>query len=167
MADVGSKIRANDPQHNNNREAGGLERRDTGRFSVKEGRSCAPPASVHTCPGKYRMLIVSAIGSLANGGKLSNKLRNPTATTNKEGNGEAKREKEGMRNGEKQDRPAIDPLSQQILQRTNTGLTIPKLRVQNAEATGQSPTSPQDGRPDASDTNTREMNGGGNKADKK
>ncbi|KAF9736924.1 hypothetical protein PMIN03_012534 [Paraphaeosphaeria minitans] len=73
-------------------------------------------------------------------------------------------------NAEGRGRPSLDPLSQHILQRTNTALTAQKLRAQYAETAAQSPTSPQDGRTDtnmASDTPARESTGGGTKADKK
>ncbi|KAF1968197.1 hypothetical protein BU23DRAFT_602364 [Bimuria novae-zelandiae CBS 107.79] len=141
MTDVLPKIRVNDPHA---RDAGSLERQDTGKFSVKGD------------------------GSLANGGKVTTKLRNPATSPSWQSNGESKPAKDA--NNEKQERPAIDPLSQQILQRTNTTLSVQKLRLQNGDSTGQSPTSPQDAGTDtklANDTSTREVNGGGVKADKK
>ncbi|KAJ4290329.1 hypothetical protein N0V90_010545 [Kalmusia sp. IMI 367209] len=144
MADVLPKIRASDPH---TKDASPLERQDTGKFSVKGD------------------------GSLANGSKLASKLRSPTTATSAPSNGEPKAASNANTEARTQqpERQAIDPLSQQILQRTNTSLTIQKLRTQNAETTGQSHTSAREERTDtklASDT-ARETNIGGAKADKK
>ncbi|KAL5372208.1 hypothetical protein DPSP01_013674 [Paraphaeosphaeria sporulosa] len=141
MADVLPKIRASDPP---TEDASPLERQDTGKFSVKGD------------------------GSLVNGTKLAAKLRNPATTASAQSNIESKPGKDA--NTEGRGRPSLDPLSQHILQRTNTALTVQKLRAQHAETGAQSPTSPQDGRTDTkitSDTPVRDSTSGGTKADKK
>ncbi|CAO2655191.1 Nn.00g102550.m01.CDS01 [Neocucurbitaria sp. VM-36] len=110
------------------------------------------------------MLIPKPIGPLTNK-KLGAKLRSPTspsAQSNETHNG-------SNGDGRRPSEVAIDPLSQQILQRTNTSPAVPKLRSQNTEPVyTQSPTSPSEANADKkqSGETPREI-GGAFKADKK
>lgn len=99
-----------------------IERQDTGKFSVGKGDS-----------------------SIVNGGKLTSKLRSPTTPTHGSAIETGTQQNGGGNatgtNGHS-DAAGIDPLSQQILQRTNTSSAIQKLRTQTTDSTLiQSPTS--------------------------
>ncbi|KAH8702754.1 WD40-repeat-containing domain protein [Phaeosphaeriaceae sp. PMI808] len=75
----------------------------------------------------------------------------------------------GSTDGRRLSEAAIDPLSQQILQRTNTSPAIHKLRSQNTDPTpSQTPTSPNEANADKkqSGESPRDL-GGASKADKK
>ncbi|KAF2011526.1 WD40 repeat-like protein [Aaosphaeria arxii CBS 175.79] len=128
-----------------------LERLDTGKSAKSEGLQ----------------------QSTSNSGKLAAKLRSPISTTSSSysatnlsnNNASPEQQQQLQPNGgaggssnygddELQTQNTMDPLSQQILQRTNTSLTAQKLRIQAdnaaaaaaAAASGQSPTaSPNDG----------------------
>ncbi|KAF2111552.1 WD40-repeat-containing domain protein [Lophiotrema nucula] len=118
-----------------------LERQDTGKFSTK------------------------GEGPLSNG-KLAAKLRSPTSPN-------APSNEQPAQNGAteaQRQAAAIDPLSQQILQRTNTSSAIQKLRTQPDTVVSQSPTSPNDTHTEVKQSSeaTRETSGtSGNKQDKK
>lgn len=104
MADVLPKNRASDPHA---RDSSPLERQDTGKFSVKgDGASHATPDATPDTA----MLILPAKGSLAPGGKLAAKLRNPATPASAHSNGESKAGKDAGTEGRAQQ--SLDPLSQ-------------------------------------------------------
>ncbi|PSN66325.1 WD40 repeat-like protein [Corynespora cassiicola Philippines] len=146
MADVLPKIKVTDPHA---RDASPLsplsplERQDTGKLSNKgDGPST--------------------------NGKLAAKLRSPTSPTP---SSEPAAQNRGSAEGRQQSETPIDPLSQQILQRTNTLTAIQKLRSQTTDnASLNSPTSPNDAKADSKQVTetAREISGASNpRQDKK
>ncbi|RMZ71237.1 WD repeat-containing 44 [Pyrenophora seminiperda CCB06] len=89
-------------------------------------------ANIPNKGGDAQMLTPRSMGALSNK-KLAAKLRSPTSPltqlSNDAQNGTIDDERQAS------DTPPIDPLSQQILQRTNTSPAIQKLRSQNTEST--------------------------------
>ncbi|KAF2734133.1 WD40 repeat-like protein [Polyplosphaeria fusca] len=144
MAEVLPKIRVIDPH---SKDTNPLERQDTGRLSTKgEG-----PLST---------------------AKLAPKLRSPTsppAQPNEQATPNGHTESQSQKQAEARPTP-IDPLSQQILQRTNTSSAIQKLRTQTDTSLATSPPSPNESRDDAKQTNETSRELGSvvsNKQDKK
>ncbi|KAF1846964.1 WD40 repeat-like protein [Cucurbitaria berberidis CBS 394.84] len=123
------------------------------------------PQARATSPFERQNGITTTIEGPLTNLKLAAKLRNstsPPAQANETHNGSSS-------DGRRPSEAAIDPLSQQILQRTNTATGVPKLRPQNTEAVyTQSPTLPNEANADKkqSGETTRET-GGASKADKK
>ncbi|KAF2468825.1 WD40 repeat-like protein [Lindgomyces ingoldianus] len=101
-------------------------------------------------------LLSKGEGPLA-GAKLAVKLASPTS------NG-PQNSHQLAQNGHAEPEDAIDPLSQQILQRTSTSSAVQKLRTQTDNASTLSPTSPSDAYPDTKlgTETSREINGGSN-----
>ncbi|KAF2676029.1 WD40 repeat-like protein [Lentithecium fluviatile CBS 122367] len=140
MADALAKPRVSDPHAKDSKP---LERQDAGK------------------------LVAKSEGSLTNS-KITAKLRSPTLPTTQSNDPQSPTQNENVEARGSSEAP-IDPLSQQILKRTNTAASIvQKYRVQTGESTGQAPTSPNDTHTDTKYTGetVREI-GGGAKADKK
>ncbi|KAI4617588.1 uncharacterized protein J4E87_008224 [Alternaria ethzedia] len=105
---------------------------------------------------------ITVDGPLSNK-KLSAKLRSPT-TPSAQPAGDTHNGYIG--DGERLPETLMDPLSQQILQRTNTSPAVQKLRSQNTEPI-QSPTSPNEANADKKLSGETARDTSGGKADKK
>ncbi|KAF2848169.1 WD40 repeat-like protein [Plenodomus tracheiphilus IPT5] len=125
-----------------------------------------PPRRTPTSPFDKQDAGFATVDGSPSNKKLAAKLRSPAspvAQLNDTQNGTGS-------SGRRPSEAAIDPLSQQILQRTNTSPAGQKLRPQNADlGSGQTPASPTDTNADrkhSGEAPPRELTGGP-KADKK
>ncbi|KAH3912890.1 hypothetical protein HBH56_108830 [Parastagonospora nodorum] len=122
-----------------------------------------PPNTGTSYEGQEGAVATITEGSLSNR-KLAAKLRSPTSPSAVSNDTTHRGSTEGRRPSE----AAIDPLSQQILQRTNTSPAVHKLRPQNTDPVlGQTPASPNEVNADKKQSGESPRDGGTYKADKK
>ncbi|KAF7678517.1 wd40 repeat-like protein [Alternaria burnsii] len=161
MADTLPKIKVTDPS-----VAGrsAFQIQENGSSTTVDGMPYITPIALSHHTENSKMLTPGFIGPLSNK-KLVAKLRSPTSPSAQP---TADLQNGYVGDGTRLSETPIDPLSQQILQRTNTSPAVQKLRSQNTEPLlSQSPTSPNDVNADKKLSGETPRDASGGKADKK
>ncbi|CAN9275075.1 unnamed protein product [Alternaria alternata] len=161
MADTLPKIKVTDPSVAGR---GAFQIQENGSSTTVDGMPYITPIALSRHTENPQMLTPGFIGPLSNK-KLVAKLRSPTSPSAQP---TADSQNGYVGDGTGLFETPIDPLSQQILQRTNTSPAVQKLRSQNTEPlSSQSPTSPNDVNADKKLNGETPRDASGGKADKK